>query len=257
MTNRATFARSESNDPHSTTELWNQQAERWIAWAKDDSYFYEYNWPSFARILPDELGACLDLGCGEGRTTEALDVLASQVIGLEPSMTLATATKHRSLSVVRGVGDALPFVSQSFDTVVAFMVLHDLEQMATTCEEVSRVLRPHGVFCFAIIHPLSSARELFESRVDRSYWDVWRYTDHAVRGDLTMDFHSVHRPLEDYFAALNEAGMIVERLSEVRPDPSYVARNPDARDIGRLPIYMHVRARVIDSQREASNTRPH
>ena len=240
----ATFVRSERDSADSTTERWDQQGRRWLKWAKGDAYFYEWNWPSFRRIMPDELGMCLDLGCGEGRTTSALGKLTNHVIGLEPSSLLAHAAHRRCLPVVRGVGDALPFVSRSFDTVIAFMVLHDLDQIAATCSEVGRVLRPQGLFCFATIHPLSSARELFESRTHRSYWNTWRYTDHAVRGDLTMDFHSVHRPLEDYFGALTDARMVIERLSEARPDPSYVARHPDARYIGRLPLYLHVRARV-------------
>ena len=65
------------------------------------------------------------------------------------------------------LGDAasLPFEDGSFDLVVAFMSLQDIEDFEGAIGEAARVLEPKGRFCMAIVHPLNSAG-LFEERAD-------------------------------------------------------------------------------------------
>jgi hypothetical protein len=50
-----------------------------------------------------------------------------------------------------------------------------------------------------------------------------------------MTFHSEHRPLEAYSAALSDAGFLIERITEpTDPDPS--------RPWHRMPMFLHIRA---------------
>jgi hypothetical protein len=57
------------------------------------------------------------------------------------------------------------------------------------------------------------------------------------RDGLKMTFTSEHRPLQDYFAALEAAGLLVERLVEI-PD---TGDSPGSR-WRRLPLFLHLRA---------------
>lgn len=47
----------------------------------------------------------------------------------------------------------LPFPDETFDLVVAYMCLRDIEDMAQSVTEAARVLRPAGRLCAAIPHP--------------------------------------------------------------------------------------------------------
>jgi hypothetical protein len=50
-----------------------------------------------------------------------------------------------------------------------------------------------------------------------------------------MTFLDAHRPLEDYFAALEVAGLVVDRLREI-PDTA----DPHTR-WRRVPLFLHLR----------------
>jgi hypothetical protein len=57
-----------------------------------------------------------------------------------------------------------------------------------------------------------------------------------------MTFHSQHRPLETYFLAMEEAGLLVETLREPRiPDHAVVLER--SRRWQRVPYFLHLRAR--------------
>jgi hypothetical protein len=57
-----------------------------------------------------------------------------------------------------------------------------------------------------------------------------------------MTFHSRHRPLEAYFSALEEAGLLVESLREPSVLDHAIASEAGRR-WQRLPLLLHLRAR--------------
>ncbi|HEX5290642.1 MAG TPA: methyltransferase domain-containing protein [Streptosporangiaceae bacterium] len=58
---------------------------------------------------------------------------------------------------------ALPFPDQAFDLVVAYMCLHDADDLAGATAEIGRVLTRGGRLCAAIVHPLNPAGLLTEA----------------------------------------------------------------------------------------------
>jgi hypothetical protein len=58
------------------------------------------------------------------------------------------------------------------------------------------------------------------------------------RDGFEMTFLDVHRPLEDYFGALKQADLLVERLCEI-PDTS---DDEGADRWRRLPLFLDLRA---------------
>jgi hypothetical protein len=75
-----------------------------------------------------------------------------------------------------------------------------------------------------------------------SYFERRRIVDTHERDGLRMDFHDVHRPLEDYVRSLADAGLLVERLCEPVPHPDHVAEHPDVERWLGAPCYLHLRA---------------
>jgi SAM-dependent methyltransferase len=99
------------------------------------------------------------------------------------------------------------------------MSLHDVDDLGSVVSEVSRVLRPGGRVCIAMVHPFSSAQEpstfhSYEPVVLDSYLRERVYEDRMERDGIAMTHVSMHRPLSAYFAAFAAAGLVVRQLRE-------------------------------------------
>jgi SAM-dependent methyltransferase len=135
----------------------------------------------------------------------------------------------------------------TFDLVVAFMSLQDMDDMEGAIREAARVLSRGGTLCLAVVHPLNSAgRFALDDAsspfvVDGSYLERFRYEDSLVRDGLEITFVSEHRPMEAYVTALAEAGLAVERLRETDVPESGIVR-PRSRRWQRIPLFLHIRA---------------
>ncbi len=90
------------------------------------------------RHLPE--GSLLDLGAGTGAANPIFGT--RRVTALDPS---AAMLSHNALeSRVVGVGEQLPFSDGSFDAVFSAYVFRNLDSVAVTLGEISRILRPGG-----------------------------------------------------------------------------------------------------------------
>lgn len=107
-----------------------------------------------------EGGTILDIGCGTGRTTKALDGLGYDVVGVDitkPYVDYATSTFP---TISFGVGDAtaLPFADESFEHVIfsfnGIDVLSPPRIRLRALREIHRVLEPGGIFAFSTHNPL-------------------------------------------------------------------------------------------------------
>jgi len=119
--------------------------------------------PYFAAILarqgkPQQVLDLLDVGCGGGLLAEEFARLNCRVTGIDPSeRSLATARAHAAqcklpIDYRHGFGDALPFPDASFDVVSCCDVLEHIENWKGVIAEISRVLKPGGVFLFDTIN---------------------------------------------------------------------------------------------------------
>jgi SAM-dependent methyltransferase len=113
---------------------WEAQAGNWIAWARTpghDSY-WRFHRDRFLTLLPEAGALTVDVGCGEGRLPRDLKACGHRVIGIDSSSTLIAAARGADPD-----GDyrcapatALPVGDRSCDHAVAFMSLHDIEDLA-------------------------------------------------------------------------------------------------------------------------------
>lgn len=233
-------------------ESWEAQAQQWIAWARKpglDSY-WRYHREQFIRLLPPPGRRTVDVGCGEGRLTRHLKELGHAVIGIDASPSLVAAAREAdpSMDILLADASSVPLQDKCADLAVAFMSLHDIDAMPTTIREVARILVPGGRLCLAIVHPINSSGRFEASTADArfviegDYLRPFRYSDVVERDGMSMTFHSQHRPLEVYFSALEQAGLVVEALREPSV-PDEALSSPASRRWQRLPLFLHVRAR--------------
>jgi ubiquinone/menaquinone biosynthesis C-methylase UbiE len=92
----------------------------------------------------------LDLGCGTGRFSEALEShFAADVVGVDPSAKMlerALAKTHNSrVRFAMGRGEEIPLRSRSVDLVFMSMVFHHFNSPARVAIECGRVLRDGGI----------------------------------------------------------------------------------------------------------------
>ena len=175
--------------------------------------------------------------------------MGHRVVGVDVSATMLKAAREADPSIDTCVADAarLAFADGSFDCVVAFMSLQDVDQMAAAIEEAARVLETGGRLCLAIVHPLNSAGRFRGDEpdspftVEGSYLNSSFYEDNVVRGGLEMTFVSAHRPLSAYTEALADSGLLIERLREP-PVPEHAMTTPPNSRWGRVPLFLHLRA---------------
>lgn len=132
----------------------------------------------------------LDVGCGRGLllTGAARRLTGGTAIGVDiwqeedqsgnrPEATWANAWAEGVADRVRAVdGDArrLPFVDQSFDTVVSSMVLHNIRDVAgrrQAVAEIARVLKPGGQL---VIQDMRHTEEYFDALCHAGMMDVER-----------------------------------------------------------------------------------
>jgi len=230
---------------------WEDEAENWIAWARSPRHdaYWEYS-PMFFELVPPAGQATLEIGCGEGRVARDLGALGHHVTGVDSSPTLLEAAQLADPSGEYLVADAvrLPFPDESFDLVVAYNSLMDIDGMPAAVREAARVLAPDGRFCICVTHPLADAGRFEEREADspfvvREYFGRRRFDEAFERDGMTMTFHGWCYPLEDYALAFEDAGLLIEALREPKQRDEVVAADPAEARWQRVPMFLFLRLR--------------
>jgi len=163
----------------------------------------------------------LDAGCGEGYLSRMLARRGGQVTGVEPAtrlFLLCVAQERREpLGVTylqRDVVElALPL--QSFDLVIANMMLMDVPDYRGAVRALSAVMRPGGDIIITLLHPC------FEQ--SGAQWPALRAVEtreYLVEFERPQTFATLfHRPLSAYINLLLECGLALRWVVEPRlPD---------------------------------------
>jgi SAM-dependent methyltransferase len=165
-------------------------------------------------------------------------------------MVSAAREAHPDGEYVVGDAASLPFAEASFDLVVAYNSLMDVDDVRAAVGETARVLERGGRFCIGVVHPVNSAGSFVDDTtdssfvIDGSYLGEHRYADALERDGLEMTFHSIHRSLEAYSLALEQAGLLVEAIREpaAPAEASGRWRVPNVERWRRLPLFLWLRA---------------
>ena len=141
-------------------------------------------WKEIQRRLPEQRGRVLDLGAGRGISAFAFARDGWGTIAVEPDRSAivgARAIEQLSLDsglpiqVVQALAETLPFRDNTFDVVYGRQILHHANDLTSMCNEISRVLKPGGIFIATREHVISSLSDLnLFSGAASSSKVVWR-----------------------------------------------------------------------------------
>ena len=148
--------------------IYDKVADRWwsddIRWVRTLKNLVPGRLKWFDRQIDWQGKAVLDLGCAGGFMAEALAARGAHVTGIDPAAdAIDTARAHARTTGLRigydvGVGEALPYDDSSFDAVVCVDVLEHVADLPRVLAQVTRTLRPGGMFLFDTINRNPLAR---------------------------------------------------------------------------------------------------
>lgn len=172
------------NDSHLTWEqavLWLRQQPDQTDLVRDcfyddplqesaERYYRLTEWQAVRRLLASvKPGNALDLGAGRGISSYALARDGWKVTAIEPDGSpivgagairmLAEKIKF-DITVIENRGERLPISDMSFDLVYVRQMLHHADDLRALCKEVSRVLKPQGLFVATREHVISKKEDL-------------------------------------------------------------------------------------------------
>lgn len=156
-----------------------------------------------SQVVPQASGDVLELGCGGGINMEFYDpARVARFSGLDPSPELlamsraAAQARGIDADIRGGIGEAMPFESGRFDTVVTTFTLCSVADPAAVLAEIRRVLKPGGIALF-LEH--GSAPDAGVAKWQRRIEPLWK----RIGGNCHLT-----RPIADAYA---RAGFAVDR----------------------------------------------
>jgi 2-polyprenyl-6-hydroxyphenyl methylase/3-demethylubiquinone-9 3-methyltransferase len=126
----------------------------------------------------------LDVGCGGGFLAEELARLGCQVVGVDPSVvSIDTARDHAArvgldIDYRVGSGEQLPVTDGEFDLTLCCDVLEHVSDVDRVIGEISRSLKPQGVFLFDTVNRTRTSKLLAIKMMQD--WRLTRFVDVTV-----------------------------------------------------------------------------
>ena len=240
----------------SNGELWERHAQWWIK-GFTDGVDPEYT-DQIIPIAVSELAGIktvLDVGCGDGQIGRALSANGAAVVGVDPTWGQISVATERGKGPLYACASAsnLPVANACCDAVLACLVFEHIDDVDSAIAEISRVLKPGGMFAFFLNHPLlqtPGSGWIDDHFVEppEQYWRVGAYlvetaSVEEVEKDVFIRF--VHRPLSRYINALSEHSLVLEQMIEPSPPESFLEKAPEYRLAHTIPRLLYLRLRKV------------
>lgn len=222
---------------------WDASASAWIADMGDTGDFsrlHVLDAPMLARVRGRGFRTALDVGCGEGRFCRMLRAEGLEPTGVDPTAALCEAARGRDPQglYLEAAAEELPFADGSFDLVVSYLSLIDIDGIEAAIAGMARVLAPGGALLIANLNSFNTAGGWREGGDGRTRFEIEDYlTERAEwvswRG---VSIRNWHRPMSRYMQLLLAAGLRLAHYEEPAPtggDPARVER------FRRVP-YFHI-----------------
>jgi len=166
------------------------------------------------KIAPKIGGNVLDLGCGS-KPYESLFINAKSYVGVDIEL---SGHNHKDSKVDYFYdGNKLPFPDNSYDCVVSFEVLEHVFNIQDMCAEITRVLKPNGLF-------LATLPFVFEEH--ETPYDFARYTSFGITHILNSNDLQVVELAKSTTSVLTIGQLLI----------NYIAQQvlPNGRIVGRI-----------------------
>jgi SAM-dependent methyltransferase len=240
ISTRLVSASATSADPRRIND-YDSFAEAYTASNETNLINAYYERPAILALAGDVAGRrILDAGCGSGPLFAALRDRGAIVTGFDKSAGMLELARRRlgddADLQVADLGRPLPFPDDTFDDVIASLVLHYLEDWGPALAELRRVLKPGGRLIASVDHPFAIAFMHHEAGRKADYFATSKLTAEWTAGGQTALMSFWHRPLHAMTDAFTAAGFRIAVISEPEPAPAARELFPD--EIAAKPRFL-------------------
>lgn len=207
---------------------WVTSAANWIDRTGDQGDFsrrFVLDAPMMARVEMAKPKHALDVGCGEGRFCRKLENIGISASGLDPVPAMIEAAQMQdSVGQYKiGFAEDLPYQDESFDLVVTYLSLIDIDDPQKAISEMDRVLKPGGRILAANLSSFSTSSSAFGRRYckdtgeelrplglyleERKDWYEWD----------GLRIRNWHRPLSSYMQWFLKHQLVLTYFDEPQP----------------------------------------
>jgi len=188
----------------------------------------------------------LDLGCGDASL--GIDLLkngAKSYLGIEGSKKMVQKALVNLENTVGKIElstmEDYAFPESTFDLVVSQLAIHYIEDFSKLSQNVFKTLKIGGRFIFSVQHPiLTSSFESMTKSGKRYNWIVDDYfqTGKRVEPWIGEQVEKYHRTIAEYFSTLQEAGFVINKLSEPMPQKQFFSDEEEYNRRLRIPLFL-------------------
>jgi ubiquinone/menaquinone biosynthesis C-methylase UbiE len=198
------------------TESYDALAPVWAATTDDNLWNEALDRRPILSLLEEPIDALrvLDVGTAAGALAERLLDRGAEVTGVDISPEMIEVARARcggrGRFLAADLSQTLPFDDDSFDGVVASLVMHYVEDWTAVLDELSRVLRPGGWLIVSTDHPHSPFARASTTR----YLNTELVTDVWTKADVTVSMTFWRRSWSAILNAFAGSGFVLERVVE-------------------------------------------
>lgn len=159
----------------------------------------------------------LDIGCGDGTFTNELFKLGAKIQGVDISEKLIEYAKQHYKKINFNVVNAskLNFNNRSFDIVVSNLMIHYFKELKPLFNEISRVLKPGGIFLFSFHHPFNEVLELHTNGKKTKVFIMPYFHEDEYFWEMEgMKMKSYHHTFTEVSKKLKESSFYIEEIEE-------------------------------------------
>ena len=187
----------------------------------------------------------LDLGCGAATFGRyALAQGARSYLGVDASEKMAAAAQA-TLAGTRGriehaAIEQWTYPEAAFDLVVSSLALHYVADLAAVLAGAHQTLIANGRIVFSVEHPVITSSARGWQGGPRQDWIVDDYFVAGPRATAWLGGQVIreHRTIEEYVAALQAAGFVLDRIRESRPERERFADEEEYVRRLRIPLFL-------------------
>ncbi len=188
-----------------------------------------YERPAILRLAGNCRGLrVLDAGCGGGLHALALLDAGATVTCIDSSASMLSIAERRLAGRARllqaDLSEPLAFEDQSFDLVLASLVMHYMQDWGACLQEFHRLLAPRGRLVLSTHHPFMD--HMGSGHDD--YFATYDFSETWSRGGREISMRFWHRPLHAMVDALMSSGFQITAIQEPQPLPEAQALFPKA-----------------------------
>jgi ubiquinone/menaquinone biosynthesis C-methylase UbiE len=195
----------------------------------------------------------LDAGCGSGIYSKILARKGAEIYGLEISQNMLKFArehcKNYKIEFKKGSIDRLPYKNNSFDLILASLVIHYLKKPEKAFKEFNRVLKKKGILVFSTHHPVFCAyqrtinqkgkKEIVISDYFKEGKFYWRLRNSKV------NIPSYRLSFERLIGMVYKNGFVIEKLKEAFISKNHENLPTHHKKFVELPAFLVFRCRKL------------